>query len=247
MIIIPALDIRGGKCVRLRRGRAEDEIVYENDPFKVAVGWEKRGAERLHLVDLDGAFSGFPVNSALITAICKELSIPVQIGGGIRTLEAAQTYVQAGAERIVIGTAAMENPSLFAEICTSLPGKIGVSLDIEDGRIRTKGWINDSGLTIDAVVPRLYAQGISFIVYTDISRDGMRSGPNVAMLREVAGSGYVPVIAAGGVDNFDDIKLLYEISRNSRLEGVISGRALYEGSFNFEEACAWLAARNAAA
>jgi phosphoribosylformimino-5-aminoimidazole carboxamide ribotide isomerase len=246
VIIIPALDIKGGKCVRLRRGRAEDEIVYENDPLKVAVSWQKRGAKRLHLIDLDGAFAGVPVNRELVTAVCNELSIPVQIGGGIRTLETAQAYAEAGADRIIIGTAAMENPTLFAEICTRLPGKIGVSLDTEDGHIRTKGWISDSGLTIEAVMPRLYAQGISFIVHTDIGRDGMRNGPNIAMLEQIAYAGMVPVIAAGGVDNLDDIKQLYEISRKSSLEGVISGRALYEGSLNFEEADAWLAAQNAA-
>jgi phosphoribosylformimino-5-aminoimidazole carboxamide ribotide isomerase len=246
VIIIPALDIKGGKCVRLRRGRAEDVIVYENDPFKVAVDWQKRGAKRLHLVDLDGAFAGAPVNSELLTSICNELSIPVQIGGGIRTLETAQAYVEAGADRLILGTAAMENPVLFAEICTRMPGKVGVSLDTEDGHIRTKGWISDSGLTIEAVMPRLYAQGIAFIVHTDIVRDGMRGGPNVAMLEEIASSGMVPVIAAGGVDNLDDIKQLYEISRNSQLEGVISGRALYENSLNFEEANAWLAAQDSA-
>ncbi|MDR1686505.1 MAG: 1-(5-phosphoribosyl)-5-[(5-phosphoribosylamino)methylideneamino]imidazole-4-carboxamide isomerase [Desulfovibrio sp.] len=246
MIIIPALDIKGGKCVRLRRGRAEDEIVYENDPLKVAVDWEKRGAQRLHLIDLDGAFAGFPVNHRLITAVCRELSIPVQIGGGIRNLETAQSYIEAGADRIVIGTAAMEDPVLFAEICTCLPGKIGVSLDTEGGYIRTKGWVSDSGLTVESVMPRLYAQGISFIVHTDIGRDGMRSGPNLEMLKEIACAGMVPVLAAGGVDNLDDIKQLYEISRKSQLEGVISGRAVYEGSLNFEEASAWLAARDAA-
>jgi phosphoribosylformimino-5-aminoimidazole carboxamide ribotide isomerase len=246
VIIIPALDIRGGKCVRLRRGRINDEIVYENDPFKVAVDWQKRGAKRLHLIDLDGAFAGAPVNSELVAAVCRELSIPVQIGGGIRTLETAQAYAETGADRIIIGTAAMENPTLFAEICTCLPGKVGVSLDTEDGYIRTKGWVSDSGMTIETVMPRLYAQGIAFIVHTDISRDGMRGGPNIVMLREMADSGMVPIIAAGGVDNLDDIKQLYEISRKSQLEGVISGRALYEGSLNFEEANAWLAAQNAA-
>jgi phosphoribosylformimino-5-aminoimidazole carboxamide ribotide isomerase len=243
MMLIPALDIKGGKCVRLRRGRMDDEIVYDDDPLGVAVEWQKRGAKRLHLVDLDGAFAGRPVNRDLAVAVFDELSIPVQIGGGIRTLATAQAYVEAGADRIVIGTAAMEDPVLFSEICTSLPDKVGVSLDTEGGHIRTKGWINDSGLTIDVVIPHLYAQGIAFVVHTDISRDGMRSGPNIGMLEQIASSGLVSVIAAGGVDNLDDIKQLYTLSLHSRLEGVICGRALYEGSLNFEEASAWLAAQ----
>jgi phosphoribosylformimino-5-aminoimidazole carboxamide ribotide isomerase len=246
VIIIPALDIKGGKCVRLRRGRADDEIVYENDPLKVAVNWEKRGAKRLHLIDLDGAFAGTPVNRDLVTAVCRQLSIPVQVGGGIRTLETALAYAEAGADRIIIGTAAMETPVLFADICTRLHGKIGVSLDTENGRIRTRGWISNSGLTVADAVPRLYAQGIAFIVHTDISRDGMLSGPDIIMLEEIMSSGLVPVIAAGGVDNLDDIKHLYALSvKYPLMEGVICGRALYENSLNFEEADAWLTAREA--
>jgi phosphoribosylformimino-5-aminoimidazole carboxamide ribotide isomerase len=241
VIIIPALDIKGGKCVRLSRGRADTETVYESDPLKVAADWQKKGAKRLHLIDLDGAFAGEPVNRALVTDICRELSIPVQIGGGIRTFETAAAYVEAGADRIIIGTAAVEDPVLFAEICTRLPDKIGVSLDTEHGRIRTRGWVGDSGLTIAAVMPRLYAQGASFIVHTDISRDGMRSGPNVKMLKQIAWSSLVPVIASGGVSDLDDIKKLHKVSLKSKLEAVISGRALYEGSLDFEEANAWLA------
>lgn len=173
----------------------------------------------------------------------KELSIPVQVGGGIRSEEAARKYVDAGATRCIIGTMALEDPEGYAALCESLPGKIGVSLDAEGGRLKTKGWVADSGLTIDDVLPRLERTGTAFLVYTDIDRDGMQTGVNTAALKSLAEKSRIPVIAAGGVATLDDIKALYPVSKTANLEGAISGRALYEGSLDLKEAMAWIAAQ----
>lgn len=241
MIIFPAVDIKGGQCVRLKQGRADQEIVFERDPVTAALRWQQEGAQWLHLVDLDGAFAGKAVNLPLITRLCAALSIPVQMGGGIRDLETAQAYVDAGITRLIIGTLAIENPKAYEEICTNLPGRIGVSLDTSDGHIKTRGWLGDSGLSIEQIMPRLYAQGTSFVIHTDISRDGMQSGVNLELLKELAQSSPMPIIAAGGVANLEDVKALYPLSVSANLEGIISGRAIYEGSLNFKEALAWLA------
>jgi phosphoribosylformimino-5-aminoimidazole carboxamide ribotide isomerase len=245
VIIFPAVDIRGGKCVRLLQGKADREIIYETDPLKVALSWQTRGARGLHVIDLDGAFAGAAVNMPLISSICRELDIPVQVGGGIRDLETALSYIRAGAARIIIGTMAVEKPDVYADICTRLHGRVGVSLDTEEGRLRTRGWIDDSGMSVEEIMPRLYAQGTSFIVHTDIRRDGMRSGLNMEALRELVSHALMPVIASGGVSGMDDIRKLHDLSRGSMLEGVISGRALYEGDLNFEEAEAWVLSRQA--
>lgn len=243
MIIFPAVDIKGGKCVRLKQGRAEEVTVFESDPVRAALSWQEKGAQWLHLVDLDGAFAGKPVNLELIGRLCKALSIPVQLGGGIRDLETAKAYVRAGAKRLIIGTLAMEDPHAYEEICTNLPGLIGVSLDTEEGRIKTRGWVDDSGLTIEEVMPRLYAQGTSFIIHTDIGRDGMQSGVNLEVLRELAEQSPVPVIAAGGVATLEDIKALYPISKEGNLEGAVTGRAIYTGSLDFAAALSWIKAQ----
>ena len=240
MIIFPAVDIKGGQCVRLKKGRADQETVFESDPVKAALHWQELGAEWLHLVDLDGAFAGKAVNLPLITRLCQALSIPVQMGGGIRDLDTAKAYCDAGVTRLIIGTLALENPQAYEEMCTNLPGKIGVSLDTEGGRLKTRGWVDDSGLTIEQVLPRLYAQGTAFIIHTDIDRDGMQSGVNLDMLQALAEASPMPVIAAGGVATLDDIKALYPISLSSKLEGAITGRAIYEGTLDFKEALGWL-------
>ena len=244
MIIFPAVDIKGGQCVRLRKGRADQETVFETDPVKAALRWQELGAEWLHLVDLDGAFAGKAVNLDLITRLCSALSIPVQMGGGIRDLGTAKAYCDAGVTRLIIGTLALEDPHAYEEMCTNLPGRIGVSLDTEGGRLKKRGWVDDSGLTIEQVLPRLYAQGTSFIIHTDIDRDGMQSGINLEMLQNLADESPMPVIAAGGIATLDDIKHLYPISKNSNLEGAITGRAIYEGTLDFKEALEWLKAQD---
>lgn len=243
MIIFPAVDIKGGKCVRLERGRSDRETVFEDDPVKAALHWQSLGAEWLHVVDLDGAFAGSPVNLELITRLCAALSIPVQLGGGIRDLKTARAYIDAGVTRLIIGTLALEQPQAYEDICISLPGKVGVSLDTENGRLKTRGWVGDSGLGIEQVLPRLYAQGTSFLIHTDIGRDGMKSGINLPLLEELAEASPMPLIAAGGVATLEDIKKLYPLSLTSSLEGAISGRAIYEGSLDFAEALAWLRAQ----
>lgn len=242
MIIFPAVDIKGGQCVRLKKGRADQETVFSKDPVEAALHWQEQGGAWLHLVDLDGAFAGKPVNLALITRLCAALSIPVQMGGGIRDLDTAKAYRDAGVSRLIIGTLALEDPSAFAAMCEAMPNRIGVSLDTEGGKLKTKGWVADSGLSIDDVLPRLASQGAAFIIHTDIDRDGMQSGVNMDVLSDLAKKSPVPVIAAGGVATLDDIKKLYPLSRESNLEGAITGRAIYEGTLDLKEAMAWITA-----
>jgi phosphoribosylformimino-5-aminoimidazole carboxamide ribotide isomerase len=243
VILFPAVDIKDGQCVRLQKGRPDKTTVFFPDPVEAALHWQHQGARWLHLVDLDSAFAGKPVNLPLIARLCGALSIPVQIGGGIRSLETAKAYLDAGAGRLIIGTMALEMPSLFTALCAALPGKIGVSLDIEAGRLKTKGWAVDSGLTLEEVLPRLAEQGTAFFIHTDIDRDGMQSGVNLPALTNLAAKSPLPVIAAGGVATLADIQKLYPVSRIGNLQGVISGRALYEGSLNLAEAMAWIAAQ----
>ena len=239
MILFPAVDIKDGECVRLRQGLENEVTVFSNDPAAMALHWANLGARRLHVVDLDGAFSGLPRNFELIERICSQLDIPVQLGGGVRSPEIAKNYIKAGVSRLIIGTLALENPELYGDICRALPGKIGVSLDAVDGRLKTKGWVEDSGLTVDDVLPRLEEQGTAFLVYTDISRDGMQSGVNTDALARLVEKSSIPVIAAGGVAALDDVKALHPLA-DKGLEGVISGRAIYTGTLDFREALEWI-------
>ena len=243
MIIFPAVDIKGGRCVRLKKGRADQETVFEEDPVKAALHWQEQGAVWLHLVDLDGAFEGKAVNLALIKRLCASLSIPVQMGGGIRDLDTAKAYVDAGVARLIIGTMALDEPERFSSLCNALPGKVGVSLDTEKGRLKSKGWVADSGLHMDDVLPRLASQGVSFIIHTDIDRDGMQSGINLELLADLCAKSAIPVIAAGGVATLEDIQKLYPLSRDGRLEGAITGRAIYEGTLDLKEAMNWIRAQ----
>lgn len=243
MIIFPAVDIQNGKAVRLRQGRADDSTVFSPDPVAAARHWQEQGARWLHVVDLDGAFDGLPRSRDLVRDICAALDIPVQLGGGIRSEAIARAYLDAGVQRLIIGTLALEQPDAFAALCRTFPGRIGVSLDAEGGRLKTKGWVADAGLTVDDVLPRLTGDGAAFIIYTDIERDGMQTGVNVPALTHLATVSSVPVIAAGGVATLADVQALYPLSKNARLEGAISGRALYEGTLNLQEANAWITAQ----
>jgi len=244
MILFPAVDIKNGQCVRLAQGREDQVTVFSADPLEQALRWADQGARYLHVVDLDGAFSGLPRNFELIRSICAAIDIPVQLGGGIRDIATARKYIEAGVERLIIGTMALESPDLFSELCRALPGRIGVSLDAVDGRLKTKGWVKDAGMTMDDVLPRLERDGIRFIVYTDIARDGMQTGVNVAGLRALCAKTGVPVIAAGGVHTLDDIKALHPLCADG-LEGAISGRAIYVGTLDVREANAWIDAQAA--
>jgi phosphoribosylformimino-5-aminoimidazole carboxamide ribotide isomerase len=176
VIVFPAIDIKDGRCVRLKQGREQDVTVFSSDPEAMAHHWAGLGAKWLHIVDLDGAFSGIPKNAPLIGRICSQLDIPVQLGGGIRDLGVAEAYLDAGVRRLIIGTTALTEPEGFGEIVAALPGRVGVSLDAVDGRLKVRGWVDDAGLGVEDVLPRLAGQGVSFLVYTDISRDGMQTG-----------------------------------------------------------------------
>lgn len=238
MILFPAVDIKDGACVRLAQGRADAVTVFGEDPAEMALTWVRQGAQWLHVVDLDGAFSGIPRNFELVRRICAEAQIPVQLGGGIRDLATARAYVEAGVSRLIIGTIALEQPELFAELCAALPGKVGVSLDAVDGKLKSRGWVADAGLMVMDVLPRIEAAGASFLIYTDISRDGMQSGVNLPALSALCEATTLPVIAAGGVTNMDDLKNLAPLCAKG-LEGAISGRAIYAGTLDFAEGLAY--------
>ena len=242
MIVFPAVDLKDGKAVRLRRGRADDVTVFSADPVSMALHWEAEGARFLHVVDLDGAFDGpeGSVNVPIVREICKAVSIPVQLGGGIRSKAIAGTWLDAGVTRLIIGTMALEDPAAYRSLCQAFPGRIGVSLDAENGRLKTRGWVGESGYSVDDVLPRLQEDGTAFLVYTDIARDGMQSGVNLPALTHLAQTSAVPVIAAGGVATLEDIKALYPLSVSANLEGAISGRAIYEGTLDLREAMAWI-------
>ncbi|WP_461210744.1 1-(5-phosphoribosyl)-5-[(5-phosphoribosylamino)methylideneamino]imidazole-4-carboxamide isomerase [Desulfocurvus sp. DL9XJH121] len=242
MIVFPAVDIKDGQCVRLKQGLADQVTVFADDPSEMAHHWANLDARYLHVVDLDGAFSGRPKNYDLIRRLCALLEIPVQLGGGIRDLTTAQAYIDAGVTRLIIGTMALDEPEAFGELCEALPGKVGVSLDAVDGRLKTKGWVEDSGQTVFDVIPRLEEQGAAFIVYTDISRDGMQTGVNVEALEKLCEATSLPVIAAGGVATLADIQALYPLCAKG-LEGAITGRAIYEGSLSLTEAQEWIDAQ----
>jgi len=245
MIIFPAVDIKGGQCVRLRNGRADQETVFMPDPVKAALHWQHEGAHWLHIIDLDGAFAGTAVNRALIQRLCAAVSIPVQLGGGIRDHATAEAYLGAGVSRLIIGTMAVEKPDRFADLAAAFPGKIGVSLDTDGGEIKTKGWVGHTGLKIDDVLPRLAADGAAFLIHTDISRDGTRQGVNAPFLATLAHKSPLPVIAAGGVATLDDVKALYPLSQTANLQGAISGQAIYDGTLSLKEAMNWIAAQSA--
>ena len=240
MIVFPAVDIKDGQCVRLRQGVADAVTVFSPDPAAMAQHWAGLGAQWLHLIDLDGAFSGKPRNFDLIARICASLAIPVQLGGGVRDAQTAAAYLEAGVRRLIIGTLALADPDAFAAICAAHPGRVGVSLDAVDGRLKVKGWVEDSGQTVEDVLPGLAAAGAAFVVYTDISRDGMQSGVNQPALARLLQLTELPVIAAGGVATLDDVKALYPYAKKG-LEGLISGRAIYEGTLDFPAALAYIA------
>jgi phosphoribosylformimino-5-aminoimidazole carboxamide ribotide isomerase len=242
MILFPAIDIKDGKCVRLRQGKYNDVTVFSSDPVEMAMHWYKQGARYLHVVDLDGAFEGKPKNYSLIANICRSVDIPVQLGGGIRSFDIARQYIDAGVFRIIIGTMFLEDRDGFIKICREFSGKVGVSLDAENGRLKARGWVKDTSVEIISILPDVMSCGASFIVYTDISRDGMQTGINPDPIKNVLQYTELPVIAAGGVKDIEDIKALYPLTKMG-LEGVITGRAIYEGSLNFKEANEWILAQ----
>ncbi|MEE9591395.1 MAG: 1-(5-phosphoribosyl)-5-[(5-phosphoribosylamino)methylideneamino]imidazole-4-carboxamide isomerase [Thermodesulfobacteriota bacterium] len=233
MLIIPAIDLKGGRCVRLAQGRMDAETVYSEDPVDVARGWEERGANLIHLVDLDGAVEGAPKNIEVIKKIIYSISIDVQVGGGIRDVETVQNYLkEPRVKRVIIGTAAYNNPALIERLCKEFPGRIAVGIDARDGMVAIKGWVEVTEQKGVDLARRLEGIGVSCIVYTDIARDGMLVGPNVKAIKEMAYTVDIPVIASGGMSTLRDIESLRGIGAG----GVIIGKALYTGDIDLSEA-----------
>jgi len=236
MLLIPAIDLKEGKCVRLRQGRMEDDTVFSDDPIAVAGRWVAAGAKRLHLVDLDGAFAGRPKNAEVIHAIVEAYpDIPVQIGGGIRDEDTIQAYLEAGVEYVIIGTKAVSEPHFVRDISIEFPGHIIIGLDARDGKVAIDGWSKLSRHDVIDLAKKFEAQGVSAIVYTDISRDGMMQGVNVEATAKLARSVNIPIIASGGITNLEDIRALGAVSHEG-IMGAITGRAIYEGTMDFAEA-----------
>ncbi len=236
MLIIPAIDLKDGACVRLKQGRMEDDTVFSDDPIGVAAQWVAQGARRLHLVDLNGAFAGEPVNGEIVRAIATRWpQLPVQIGGGIRSLETIETYVRAGVSYVILGTKAVKEPSFVREACQAFPGRVIVGIDAKDGWVATDGWAEVSSVQAVDLARQFKADGISAIVYTDIARDGMMQGVNVEATAKLARDSGLPIIASGGVTNLDDIRGLLRV-RGDGVIGTITGRAIYEGTLDLAEA-----------
>lgn len=236
MLLIPAIDLKGGKCVRLRQGRMEDNTVFSDDPVAVAGRWVEEGAKRLHLVDLDGAFAGKPVNADVIRAIAAAFpDLPIQVGGGIRDEETIEAYLAAGVQFAIIGTKAVNVPHFVADVCTEFPGHIIVGLDAKDGKVAIDGWSKLSHHDVIDMAQHFERDGVEAIIYTDISRDGMMQGVNVEATRRLAQSISIPVIASGGVTNLDDLRALKAVQEDG-IMGAILGRALYEGTIDLAEA-----------
>ncbi len=233
MLLIPAIDIKDGKCVRLRQGRMDDETVFSDDPVAMADRWVGEGARRLHIVDLDGARTGEPVNAELIHRIAAaHPDIPIQVGGGIRDEDTIQAYLDAGVQFVILGTKAVNEPHFVSDVCSEFLGHILVGLDVKDGRIAVDGWSKLSGHDVVDLARRFEDDGVEAIIYTDVGRDGMLSGVNAAATAEIASSIRIPVIAAGGIHTLDDIRALCAVAEAGIL-GAITGRALYEGTLDF--------------
>ena len=235
MLIIPAIDIRGGKCVRLFQGDYEKETVYGEDPAAMAEKWVSQGARFLHIVDLDGARDGVPRNRAAIQAISRKVPVPVEVGGGIRGLPAIEEYFSSGIERVILGTAAFANPDFLKAACDRWPGKIAVDIAAKSGKAAVSGWAEETRIPAAVLAQKCEELGASVIIYTDIQRDGTQKGVNLRDTRKVARCLKVPVIASGGVSTLEDIQALLSLEEDG-VKGVIVGKALYAGTLNLPEA-----------
>lgn len=238
MLIIPAIDLKDGQCVRLRKGVMSDSTVFSDDPVSVARQWVEQGAKRLHLVDLNGAFAGEPVNGEVVTAIAKAYpKLPIQIGGGIRSAETIEHYLKAGVKYVIIGTKAVKEPQFVADMCKQFPGSIIVGLDAKGGYVATDGWAEVSEVKATDLAREFEACGVDSIVYTDIDRDGMMQGVNVEQTVTMAKASRLPIIASGGITNINDISaLLAQSKEGAGICGAITGRAIYEGTLDLAEA-----------
>lgn len=236
MLIIPAIDLKDGQCVRLRQGLMSDSTVYGDDPVQMASRWVEAGARRLHLVDLNGAFEGKPVNGDAVKAIAGAYpDLPIQIGGGIRSLDTIEQYIDAGISYVIIGTKAVKEPEFVSEACKAFPGHVIVGLDAMNGLVATDGWAEVSNIQASELARRFEQDGVESIVYTDISRDGMMQGVNIEATVAMAQASSIPVIASGGITNMDDIHGLKAVASEGIL-GAITGRAIYEGTLDVSQA-----------
>ena len=233
MIVIPAIDLKGGKCVRLLQGKKEAVTVYSDDPVSMAKHWAALGAELLHVVDLDGAFTGEQKNFDVIVAIRKSIDIPVQVGGGIRDMERIEKLINIRIDRTIIGTSAVNKPDMVKKACEKFPGKVLVGIDAKGGKVAVKGWEEVTEWGAIEFAKKMQTDGAAGIIYTDIARDGMLSGPNLDAMAKMVKALKIPVIASGGVSSIDDIKNLMKIKN---LWGVITGKAIYEGTLDLREA-----------
>ena len=236
MIIIPAIDLKDGQCVRLRKGIMEDTTVFSNNPTEMASKWVAEGARRLHLVDLSGAFEGKPINADCVNEITRSFpNLPVQIGGGIRDLQTANAYIEAGISYLIIGTMAVTNPDFVEKLCDEFPNKIIVGLDANNGLVATDGWAKQTDIDVVELSKKYEQYGVNSIVYTDIARDGMMQGVNVEATANLAKKTSIPIIASGGITNLDDIAALLKNAHHG-IMGAITGRAIYEGQLDFNDA-----------
>lgn len=234
MLVIPAIDLKDSRCVRLRQGDLAQETIYSDDPSAVAQRWEQQGARLLHIVDLNGAVEGRPRNAAAIEKILKAVSIPVQVGGGIRTLQTVREYMARGVQRVVLGTAALQEPTLLAQACTEFPSRILVGIDARDGRVAVHGWTEVADTTASDLVRTLAGHPLAAVIYTDIARDGMMGGPNLDALRVMAESSPHPLIASGGITRVEDLLAIKAVA--GPIAGAIVGKALYEGRLSLAAA-----------
>ena len=237
MILYPAIDLKDGNCVRLLKGEMSEATVFNDDPAAQAAAFEAAGAEWVHLVDLNGAFAGEPVNGAAVEAILARLSVPAQLGGGIRDMATIEGWLDKGLARVILGTVAVEDPGLVREAARAFPGQVAVGLDARNGRVATRGWAEETDMMVTDLARAFEDAGIAAIIYTDIDRDGAMGGPNVAATEALARAVSVPVIASGGVSSMAD---LLALKKTGVIAGAISGRALYDGAIDLHEALAAL-------
>jgi len=235
MMIIPAIDLKNGNCVRLKQGEMKKETIFSYHPQQVAQEWESLGAKMLHLIDLDGAFKGVPQNREVIKKIRQRISIPIQLGGGIRSLETIEEYIAMGIDRVILGTIAYQGKEFLSEACSKFPGRIVVGIDAREGKVAIKGWSEQTDLSAITFARRCEKEGVAAIIYTDIKRDGMLTGINVPATQIVAREISVPVIASGGVATIKDVLNVISLSKDG-IKGLIIGRALYDGSIDLSEA-----------
>ncbi|MRR55968.1 MAG: 1-(5-phosphoribosyl)-5-[(5-phosphoribosylamino)methylideneamino]imidazole-4-carboxamide isomerase [Deltaproteobacteria bacterium] len=237
MIVIPAIDLKDGRCVRLEQGLMERDTVFCDSPAEQALTWQNQGAELLHLVDLNGAFAGEPKNRSSIEEIVRSVSIPTQLGGGIRDIQTIEAYLSLGINRVILGTAAQRNPELVKEACRLFPGRIVVGIDAKDGLVAVQGWAEVTDISARELAKKFEGFGVAAVIYTDISRDGMLIGPNIDATRALAEAVAIPIIASGGVSKMADIEALMAIEE-SGVVGVITGKAIYTGAIRLADAIA---------